>query len=289
MATISELINIGAAQLTAVGVSDARLTAALLLAQVLGCDRTYLLIHAYDEIAAYAQANYQQLLMRRASGEPLQYIRGYQEFYGRDFLITPAVLIPRPETELIIETVLKLTNTISATAPRILDIGTGSGCIAVTLAAELPTASVYALDISYEAIQVAKMNALRLGVAARLHWLISDLCAALNDRLPSKAKFDFCCANPPYVAIEDQNTLAREVRDYEPQQALFASERGLSIIKRLFKESLPYLRAGGYLICEIGFGQEEKLLAEIDRDIWQPQETVKDLQGIPRTLVLKRS
>jgi len=282
MPTIHELIREGYKRLHAAGVPDERRMAALLLAEILGRDRTYLIAHNQDEVAAEIGSLYRRAIERRASGEPLQYITGYQEFYGRDFLVTPAVLIPRPETELIIETTLRLSR--NSVAPRILDICTGSGCIAVTLAAELPQSHVFALDISFEALMVARLNAERNDVKEWVNFFASDLCTALSNNL----KFDFCVANPPYVAPEERETLAREVREHEPELALFAPEKGLGIIKRILAESAPVTRSGGYLLCEIGYGQEKDALAMVDARLWEPQETIKDLQGIPRTLVLKK-
>jgi release factor glutamine methyltransferase len=287
MATIRESINAGAARLRAAGVADERLTATLLLAAVLARDRAYLLAHNRDAVAAAALNQYQEFIERRAGGEPLQYITGHQEFYGRDFLVTPAALIPRPETELIIETALSLARQCGS-APRLLDIGVGSGCIAVTLAAELPQAHITALDISLPALWLARRNAQLHQVDARIDWLAADLCSTFSPHLAARQQFDICCANPPYVAPEDEATLAREVREHEPALALYAPEQGLGLIRRLLDESAAIVHTGGYLLCEIGFGQHAAALKMIDPTRWQAQETVKDLQGILRTLVLQR-
>src|SRR5205085_4573020 len=153
-----------------------------------------------------------------------------------------------------------------------------------TLAAELPEALLFALDISPEALQVAQINANRYGVREQINWLASDLCSAFREQ----PNFDLCCANPPYIAQEEEQTLAREVSEHEPKLALFAPEYGLGIIRRLVEQCSPLVRPGGYLLCEIGFGQEEEVLALIDRAQWEAEETVRDLQNISRTLVLKR-
>jgi release factor glutamine methyltransferase len=282
MPTIGELIKEGSKRLREAGVPVERRTASLLLAEILGRDRTYLLAHDRDEVASEVPTIYRSAIERRASGEPLQYITGHQEFYGRDFLVTPAVLIPRPETELIVETTLRLAA--NSHTPRILDICTGSGCIAVTLAAELPQSRVFALDISLEALLVARLNAERNSVREWVNFFAGDLCTALSDSL----KFDYCVANPPYVAPEERETLAREVREHEPELALFAPEGGLGIIRRLVTECATITNPGGYLLCEIGYGQEQDALAMIDPKLWEPRETIKDLQGIPRTLVIKK-
>jgi release factor glutamine methyltransferase len=282
MPTIGELIIEGSKRLREAGVPDERRTAALLLAELLGRDRTYLLAHDRDEVSDEALISFRSAIERRASGEPIQYITGHQEFYGRDFLVTPAVLIPRPETELIIETTLRLAN--NCVAPLILDICTGSGCIAVTLAAELLSARLFALDISIDALLLARLNARLNNVSERVNFFVSDLCSSISPDI----SFDYCCANPPYVAVEEKPELAREVRDHEPEIALFAPESGLGIIKRLVKESAQIVRQGGYLLCEIGYGQETDALALVDCSQWKAQQTVRDLQGIARTLVLKR-
>lgn len=286
MITIAEALKWGTQQLALAAIEQPRRTAALLLANLLQKDYTYLIAHDKDSLNSSKYASYQTLVTRRAQGEPLQYIAGQQEFYGRDFLVTPAVLIPRPETELIIDTVLKLTKQREYYQSRILDIGTGSGCIAVTLAAEIPQAQVFALDISLAALQIARFNGQKHNVT--VHWWVSDLLSSIARQLPEATKFDFCCANPPYIPLTDRDSLAREVREHEPNQALFAEEEGLALIRRVISEAAPVVKATGYLLCEIGFGQEAAVLATVDKQAWQVRATIKDLQGIPRTIQLQR-
>jgi release factor glutamine methyltransferase len=285
MPTINALITTAALRLSQAGVSEARLTATILLSELSGYDRTYLFTHANDEAPHAILTPYHSAIERRAQGEPLQYITGHQEFYGRDFIVTPNVLIPRSETEIIIDTTLNLSRINGYTHTHILDVGTGSGCIAVTLAAELQQASVVAIDISVAAVHIAQRNAIKYGVWERIKWIVGDLCTAISDRY----KFDFCCANLPYIAMEDAASLMPEVVEHEPATALFAADQGLSAIKSLFSQTIPLVRDGGYLLCEIGYGQEASALASVDRHYWQAQPTIKDLQGIPRTLLLQRT
>ena len=289
MPKICDLIKEGAGKLREAAIEDPRLTASLLLAELLGRDRTYLLAHDCDEVSEEILLSYRAAIERRAGGEPLQYITGRQEFYGRDFIVTPATLIPRPETELIVETALRLATDLQLTAPRILDICTGSGCIAVTLAAELISSIVFAVDISMPALSVARRNAERHGMSERCRFFAGDLCCAVREDLSEDLKFDLCCANPPYVSREDRETLQFEVRMHEPEAALFADDGGLAVIRRIFEECPSIVKSGGYLLCEIGYGQERDALDAVDKRVWEIKETIKDLAGIPRTLVLRRS
>ncbi len=285
MPTINALITTAALRLSQAGVLEARLTATILLSELSGYDRTYLFTHANDEAPQTILTPYHSAIERRAQGEPLQYIIGHQKFYGRDFIVTPNVLIPRPETELIIDTTLQLVRLNGYHYPHILDVGTGSGCIAITLAAELKQAMVVAIDISIAALRIAQRNAIKHGVFERIEWIAGDLCTALSNDY----KFDFCCANLPYVALDDAASLMPEVVEHEPHTALFAADQGLSAIKSLFLQTIPLVREEGYLLCEIGYGQEAPALASVDRRYWQAQPTIKDLQGIARTLLLKRT
>ncbi len=284
MGSIKKLLLEATQKLQTANVPDARHNATLLLMDLLNCNRAYLLAHDQDNLGLELVATYQTAIERRSKGEPPQYISGYQEFYGRSFIVNPAVLIPRPETELIIELVIKLVKEHNIHQPEILDVGTGSGCIAVTLASELASAKVTAIDISPKALAIAKKNASQHQVMSRINWLCSDLVK----ELPLQAHFHFCCANLPYISPDEQKDLAREVRDYEPELALFAPENGLALIKRLFNEAVPLVYLGGYLVCEIGFGQEAALLSSVNSTHWQIEETLKDLQGIARTIVLRR-
>ncbi len=284
MPTIKQLLQIATEELQKREIADARRNASLLLMDLLKCNQTYLLAHDRDFVSEEINAQYQTMIERRSKGEPIQYITSHEEFYGRDFIVNSDVLIPRPETELIIEFVLNQVKAQKLKKPNILDVGTGSGAIAVTLAAELPDANITAIDISPKALKVAQENAKIHQVNNRISWFCSDLV----EKLDLSKQFHFCCANLPYIDPDERSTLMREVRDYEPELALFAPENGLLLIKRLINEVIPFIYLNGYLICEIGFGQEEALLKEVDYKFWQAEKTIKDLQGIARTIVLRK-
>lgn len=218
---------------------------------------------------------------RRAAGEPPQYITGHQEFFRLDFAVTADVLIPRPETELIIETVLDL---FASNADfSFADLGTGSGCIAISLLHERRQAHGTAIDMSGAALNVARQNAVRHQVADRLRFRQSNLFAAL----PRHEIFDVIVSNPPYIPTSELKTLQREVR-HEPDAALDGGPDGLTVIRRLLEESPAFLRPGGYLIFEIGFDQNERLQRLIDPALWELHTIQPDLQGIARTVVLSK-
>jgi len=263
------------------GVPEARREAGSLLSFITGKDRTFLISHAEDELHEQSLDQFREAVERRAAGEPLQYITGVQDFFGREFRVTPDVLIPRPETELLVEAALEL---LDAT-PIICDVGTGSGCIAVTLLCEIGSAHAVALDKSPAALEVAKLNAGNLSVAERAVFLVSDCFESLDSR---EYQFDLVASNPPYVPAEVVAGLQREVRDHEPLLALSAGADGLSIIRRLLQDAPPFLKQGGHMIMEIGFDQGEKVQSLIDESVWRLLELRPDLQGIPRIVVLQR-
>jgi len=227
---------------------------------------------------------FSESLEARAQGKPLQYITGLQEFFGLEFEVTSDVLIPRPETELLIETALSVVS--PNETPFICDVGAGSGCIVVTLLHQLPHARGIALEISEAALAIAQRNANRHGVHERLSFIASDLFAGLAPSFSSS--FDLIVSNPPYVAERAVDGLQREVRDFEPRVALTAGEDGLSIIRRLLIEGRDYLKSGGFLIFEIGFDQHEAVRQLIDENSWKLLEIHDDLQGIPRTVALMK-
>jgi release factor glutamine methyltransferase len=281
--TIRDAINAAARDLTEAGVENPRVTAQLLLAPLLERDRTYLLTHFEELLPTSTLHQFQAWVNQRASGVPLQYLTGHQEFYGLDFLVTPDVLIPRPETERIVEEVLARNQEPS---PLIIDVGTGSGCLAVTLAVWLNPSRVIALDISEPALRVARLNAQRQGVEDRVLFLVSDLFSALAES-ESGTQADFIVSNPPYVADADLDRLPREVSQHEPHVALLAGPDGLVCYRRLLMESRTCLRPGGYLILEMGYGQHAALINLVDPSTWCVEKVVPDLQGIQRTLVLR--
>lgn len=267
------------------GVPEARREAASLLEHLTGRDRTFLITHAETALASSDIRRLRDLVERRAAGEPLQYITGHQEFYGLDFEVTPEVLIPRPETELLVETALKLLDGASQ-PPRICDVGTGTGCIPIALLHERPIAQAVGLDISHPALRVAARNAARHGVDARLALVTSDCLAALD---PRRARFHMIVSNPPYVAEDAISGLQREVRDHEPHVALTPGGDGLSIIRRLIEDTPRFLEQGGHLLMEIGYDQHEAVGELIDSQVWQLLDIHKDLQGIPRTVALRKN
>lgn len=282
--TIAETLKEASQQLRAASVPNDLLDAQTLLAEALGKDRTYLIVNFNQQLSDALLAQYQTLIERRASGEPLQYITGHQEFFGLEFEVTPDVLIPRPETEILVEETIRLVHQTNISEPVIVDVGTGSGCIAVALARELGTAKVIASDVSPAALTVARRNAAKQGLEDRMEFIESDLLAAF----PETQFADFIVSNPPYVAAKELPTLQREVRDWEPHLALSDFADGLSFYRRLLVEALPRLKPGGYLICEMGYTQSEAISAMADLQIWHEPRLLDDLQGIPRTLVLHR-
>ena len=287
MPTITQAIDEGAARLRASAIEHDRRTAGVLLAHVLGVDRTHLLIRSEEQVSESRYGDYLRLVERRATGEPLQYITGHQEFYGLDFIVTPDVLIPRPETEFLIERVMKLVKE-RRDSPLIVDVGTGSGCIAVAVAVQLPRARLIATDASPAALSVARSNAERHGVRDRIEFLEGDLFAPLAE-LRLEGAVDVLASNPPYVNEETFELLQREVRDWEPREALFGGVDGLDFYRRLIAESPHYLKPGGYVVLEIGFSQVDSISEMVKGNALELVDITPDLQGIPRTLCLRRT
>jgi len=254
------------------GIAVPRLTAEVLLAHAVGHDRAWLNAHSDDELKEVWWIHYGRYLHQRLQGQPTQQITGVQEFYGRDFRVTKDVLIPRPETEHVIEAALKLG------ARDIVDVGTGSGPIAITLALETG-ARVTGTDISGAALGVAADNGRRLGAA--VEWLACDLAGALRP-----GSFDLVVSNPPYVSARDKSTLQREVRDYEPEVALYGGDDGLEIYRRLIPEAERLLAPGGWLVMEIGYTSGDAV-----RDMlvaWKEVEIRHDLAGLPRVILARK-
>lgn len=248
-----------------------RLTAEVLLAHAIGCERVWLYAHSDEELREIWWIHYGRYLHERLKGKPTQYITGHSEFFGRDFRVTPDVLIPRPETEHVIEAALKH----AAGASRILDIGAGSGAIAVTLALETGM-PVIATDISPAAVHVAAENAHRLG--ASVGFVLCDLGSAL-----CSGAFDVVLSNPPYVPEAQSDSVQREVRDYEPHLAVFGGSDGLDVYRRLIPDASRLLKPGGRLILEIGWLALDKIGTMLSA--WKAVETRTDLAGIPRVVL----
>jgi release factor glutamine methyltransferase len=279
--TLRESLAAAISRLTAANVPSPRLNAELLLMFTLECDRAYLHAHPERNLSAYEENRYEHALAQREHGVPAQYITGHQEFWGMDFIVTPAVLIPRPETEHVIETVLDLVGVGRAPSPtralRIVDVGTGSGCIALALAKELPDAEIHATEISPAALEIARANAARLQLEARVQFCQTDLLQGLE-----RAGFDFVVSNPPYVGEAEEDQVQLDVRKHEPRNAVFAGASGLEVIERLIPEAHQSLKPGGWLVMEISgtiaARVQDLLLA------WKDVQVVKDLQGIPRVV-----
>jgi release factor glutamine methyltransferase len=228
-----------------------------------------------------AEAYFQRLVKKRRDGVPLAYLTGVKEFWSIPFEVTPSVLVPRPETEVLVEKVLELA---SRDNDAILDVGTGSGCIAVALAKELPRAHIQAVDISEWALRVARRNASR-HKARHIQFHKSDLFSAFRG---TGVRFDFIVSNPPYIPRAEWDGLPPEVRDFEPRRALLSGASGLEMIERLVMRARTYLKPGGYLIFEIGDGQRDKVLSLFGKR-WTEIETAWDLAGIPRVITARRA
>ncbi|HEX3560834.1 MAG TPA: peptide chain release factor N(5)-glutamine methyltransferase [Pyrinomonadaceae bacterium] len=283
--TIADALREAATSLRVAGVAEARREAGSLLSHATGRERTFIITHADEELTPEQLKTFRDAVARRAAGEPLQYIEGRQEFYGLDFEVTSDVLIPRPETELLVEKALELLKETSS--PFVCDAGTGSGCIAVSLLHARTDARALALDISGEALRVAARNAKRHGVGERMLALVSDCFDALRAGEYADLRFDLIASNPPYIAERDLADLQREVREHEPRVALTPGGDGLSVIRRLVRESPRYLKPRGHLLIEIGFDQHEAVRALVDPRVWTLLDIHEDLQGIPRTVALR--
>jgi release factor glutamine methyltransferase len=264
-------------------VGSPRMNAEVLLMFVLGVNRAYLYAHPERELTVEEESRYDEVLAQRATGMPSQYITGHQEFWGLDFIVSPAVLIPRPETEHLVETVLELAHDVAR--PTIVDVGTGSGCIALALAHELKQAEIHAVDVSADALEIARANAVRLQLDQRVRFRQSNFLEALGD----SRGFDFVVSNPPYVGFGEADKVQQSVRDFEPQMAVFAGEQGLDVIGPLVQQAHQVLKAGGWLALEIGYSMREAVLDLLSPTMWEDVRVVPDLQGIPRVVAARKS
>ena len=284
MTAAAALLSDAAAILAAAGVPAPGWDAERLLRHVLGWDRAALIANRDLVVAEPEAERFRAFVRRRASREPLQYILGTQAFWKHEFLVTPAVLIPRPETELLVEASLDLLR--GAERPLIVDVGTGTGCIALSLAFERPDADVHAIDISAPALAVAVENARRLGLEGRVAFHHGDL---LEPVAHLAGRIDLIVSNPPYVDPRGHESLAPEVRDHEPTLALFPPGDPLSVYRRLARASASGLRPGGWLVVELGHGQAASVEALCRDDGLVPTGLCRDLAGIPRTLTVRRA
>lgn len=273
MPNISETLKTAAEVLQQSGIAEPRREANSLLAFALQKDKTFLIAHSEYELSPDEEKRFQKFLQRRANREPFQYITGKQEFYGLDFEVSKDVLIPRPETELIVENAVELL----PENGRFCEVGIGSGCISVSILHEIKTASAIGLDISEKALQIAEKNAETHNVLDRLELKTSNIF----DTLPSE-KFDLIVSNPPYISSESIKNLQPEVCRFEPHPALTDGKDGLSIIKKIIVKTPKYLKPDGFLLMEIGFDQSEEVKKMFSPKIWQTVDFLADLQNIPR-------
>jgi release factor glutamine methyltransferase len=274
------------------------MNAELLIMFTLDCDRAYLYAHPERELTPGETQRYGEALARRATGVPAQYITGHQEFWGLDLVVSPAVLIPRPETEHVVEAVLELISSAGSkqsqeqdqkprtgvSAPhgsRIVDVGTGSGAIALALAKELPTAEIHATDISAAALEVARANAARHELTSRIKFHKTDLLSGFPP-----ASFDNVVSNPPYVGDSEEESVQLEVRKFEPRHAVFAGPTGVEVIERLIPQAREALRPGGWLVFEISGTIAERVRCLLSA--WDEVEIRNDLQGIARVAIARK-
>lgn len=280
--TLEEALRAARAELTAAGIEDAWLEAEVLLRHALGLDRAHLLARLQEPLSQAAHASYQSLLRRRLAREPTAYIVGRREFYGLDLKVTPAALIPRPETELLVDVVLSALKAEDGPQERrlIADVGTGCGAVAVALAEHLPAAVLHAIDVSDQALTLARRNAKRHGVDERIRFHRGDLLGPLPEPV------DAIAANLPYVESAAWETLPPEIREHEPRAALDGGPTGLREIERLLRQAPDHLRAGGLLAVEIGWDQGERAVSMARERVPKAEVTVKqDLAGLDRILV----
>jgi release factor glutamine methyltransferase len=284
--SLRSLLRDGFAQLEREHVPSAALAAELLLMHTLGRDRAWIYAHPEHQPDAKTREEYFSLIARRASGVPTQHLTGHQEFWGLDFEVTPDVLIPRPETEHVIEVALeRLEVREGGDAARrqekfqIADVGTGSGCIAIALAHELPAARIVATDISAAALEVARRNAERHGVVSRIEFVACNLMTAL---LHESRRLDLIASNPPYIGRHESASLPREVREHEPAAALYGGEIGTELYAPLISQAAALLKPGGILVLELGHNSEEEVSRLLRSPEWTNFSITKDLAGISR-------
>lgn len=285
--TIADTLRQSAEFLNENSIADARRDAALLLGFVLNRDRAFLIANDDRDLNEEEIERFFRLIERRASGEPIQYITGRQEFFGLEFEVNENVLIPRPETEILVEAAIEILR--EKENPAFCDVGTGSGCIPISILANLEKAKAVALDISSAALAVARKNSEKHGVADRIEFYESDVFAVFNNPKSKiqNPKFDLILSNPPYIPNKDLPGLPREVREHEPHVALFGGDVGTEIVARLLLDAPRYLEKEGWLMFEIGFTQGEAVREMIDEKIWRLIEIKDDLAGIPRIVVLR--
>lgn len=277
--TIAECLKIGSQKLAAAGVAQPAREAASLLMNATNRDRTFIVAHSEYELTAAEQKTFDSHIERRQTREPFQHIVGVQEFYGVDFVVNRDVLIPRPETELLVETAIRVLAGIES--PKFCEIGVGSGCVTVSVLHEVPDSTAIAVDISEEALKIARINAANNEVADRVEFRISDVFSNVETN-----NFHAVLSNPPYIPASDMSDLQIEVRDFDPTIALTDGGDGLLIVRRIIRDAPQFLLLpNGYLILEIGIGQAAEVRDMFKPDVWENVEILDDLQGIPRTVL----
>jgi release factor glutamine methyltransferase len=281
---LKQALTSAVARLTTDDVPSPRMNAELLLLFTLNCDRAHLYAHPERELGEEEQGRYNAALAERARGVPAQYITGHQEFWGMDFIVSPAVLIPRPETEHVIEVALDRVGRAPTPANQlhIADVGTGSGCIALALAKELPQVEVHAIDISPAALEIARANAIRHQLESRIQFHEADLLSGFESNY-----FDFVVSNPPYVGESEEDGVQLEVRKFEPRNAVFAGHTGTEVIARLIPQAHAALKPGGWLVMEIGGTIAEEVKRLLDG--WKDVQVRPDLQSIPRVVQARKN
>lgn len=308
MLDIRSALKQGIAELRDAQVPSYTLAAELLLLHVLGRDRTWIYSHAEEEVVEPVVEQYSALIRRRAAGEPTQHLTGKQEFWGLEFEVTPDVLIPRPETEHIVEVALDRLAVRELRAGRrqktdgaglqVADIGTGSGCIAIAMAKELPGASIFATDISSAALAIAHRNAERHGVTGRVHFVEANLLdESVEWPVEARCKqtasgqlnlFDLIVSNPPYVGRREAGTLMREVREHEPEIALYGGEEGYELYSDLVAQAAAHLESSGILVLELGHNSLAAVKPLLDESTWTKVGVTNDLAEIPRVLAAEK-
>ncbi|MBK8466050.1 MAG: peptide chain release factor N(5)-glutamine methyltransferase [Chloracidobacterium sp.] len=271
---ISTALSSATEKLAEAGIAEPRRGASSLMTFILDKDAAFVIAHSEDELSANQKILFESCVRRRAKHEPFQYITRRQEFYGLEFEVTPDVLTPRPETEILVEEAIKLLSNLEN--PRFCEVGVGSGCISISILANVASATAIGVDISPAALKVAQRNAQRHNVAEKLTLLESDVFSNVT------GKFDLIASNPPYIPARDIDALQAEVRDHEPHSALDGGEDGLAIIERIIRQAPDLLSASGVLLVEIGFDQSARVATMFDRSIWNEPVFLPDLQGIPR-------
>lgn len=273
---IADALTKATEKLQTAGIAEPRREASSLLAFVLERDSAFLIAHSDDQLAANQKMIFDACVKRRAEREPLQYITGRCEFWRLEFEVTPDVLIPRPETEILVEDAICELNKLWS--PKFCEIGVGSGCISIAILSNVPNAAAIGIDISNDALRVAAENAKKHFVDARLTLRESNGFVGLSEQ------FDLIVSNPPYIPDDEISRLQPEVRDFEPRTALAGGDDGLNMVRRLVADSCQYLRRGGVLLTEIGHDQAISVAELFDKEIWQDVEFLRDLQNISRVV-----